>query len=319
MHQIYISRKRESSFLLFLLFLSLGLFAQDDTLGLKKDTAVSTENIKANLKTEDTTAPAVYKINPVSTIIIGAAATAANMIAINNFLHNKRSLSLAEVQAARRDVVNGLDRWALELDPSKRDHYYRLSDHALTTILAGSAATFILGKKTRKDWLRLGLMYYQTQFLTFAFYDFSPFGPLFQQRLRPVVYYDYFPMEVRTSGRQRNSFYSGHVANATAATFFAVKVYCDYHPGIGKKKFLLYGLASIPALFNGWLRMKALAHFPSDVLAGYLIGGTFGVVVPELHRIKSKKLSLNTFYNGQSGGLQLTYKLIGTKSSALME
>jgi membrane-associated phospholipid phosphatase len=74
----------------------------------------------------------------------------------------------------------------------------------------------------------------------------------------------------------------------------------------------------VPPLFTGWLRMKALAHFPSDVLAGYIIGGVFGIAVPELHRIKSKKIQLGTFYNGQSGGLHLTYKLGSkTKSSVI--
>jgi hypothetical protein len=286
---------------------------------LAQDSLAVMENTRANLKTVDTTVPAVYKIKLLPTVAISAAATAANMIAINNVLHNKRDLTLAEVQSARRDIVNVLDRWALNQDPSKRDHFYTLSDKTLTAILAGSAATFVLGKKTRKDWLRLGLMYYQTQFLTFAFYDFSPMGPLFQNRLRPVVYYDYFPYEYRKGGNQRNSMYSGHVANATAATFFAVKVYLDYHPEMRKKKFLFYGLASLPALFNGYLRLKALAHFPSDILTGYMVGGLFGVMVPELHRIKSKKIGLSTFYNGQSGGLHVTYKLGEHKSGLLME
>lgn len=283
------------------------------------DTSTSGENIKANLKTVDTTAPAIYKINPVPTITIGLAATAANMIAINNILHNKRNLTEAEVQSARRDIVNVFDQWALNLDPGKRDHFYSLSDKTLTLILAGSAATFVFNKKTKKDWLRLGLMYYQTQFLTFAFYDFSFFGPLFQNRLRPVVYYDYFSDELRRGGNQRNSMYSGHVANATAATFFAVKVYLDYHPEMRKKKFLLYGIASVPALFNGYLRIKALAHFPSDALAGYMIGGLFGVLVPEMHRMKIKKVNLTTFYNVQSSGLHLTYKLGGQKKTSVMK
>jgi len=284
-----------------------GAFAQ------QQDSLASSANIKANLKTVDTTSPSVYKINPVPTLIIGIAATAANIYAINNVLHNKKDLTLAEVQSARRDVVSAFDRWALNQDPSKRDHFYRLSDHVLTGILATSAATFILGKKTRKDWLRLSLMFYQTQFLTFAFYDFSPFGPMFQNRLRPIVYYDYFSYDQRKGGNQRNSMYSGHVANATAATFFATKVYLDYHPEMRSKRFLLYGIASVPALVNGWLRMKALAHFPSDVLAGYAIGGLFGIVVPELHRIKNNRLNFNTFYNGQSAGFHLTYQLTGQK------
>jgi hypothetical protein len=298
--------------LLFVLFVGMVFPAQ---LMAQTDTAEIRNDIRTNLLPVDTTPPAVYKINPLKTVLIGAAATAANMIAINNILHNKADLTLAEVEAANRNTIGRIDRWALDLDPSKRDHFYRLSDHTLTAILAGSAATFVLGKRTRKDWLCLGLMYYQTQFLTFAFYDFSPFGPAFQNKLRPVVYYDYFPMELRRRGNQKNSFYSGHVANATAATFFAAKVYSDYHPEIGNKKYLLYSLASLPALFNGWLRIKALAHFPSDALAGFLIGGTFGIVVPELHRIKNPRIQVNTFYNGMGAGLQFTYKL-GVKTNA---
>lgn len=276
-------------------------FAQTDT--------AAKEAPNANVKTVDTTPPAVYKINTLSTVIISAAATAANGIAINNVLHNKRDLTSAEIQGLRPDILNGFDRWALHLDPSKRDHFYSLSDKSLTVILAGSAASFVLGKKTRKDWLRLGLMYYQTQFLTFAFYDFSFIGPLFQNRLRPVVYYNYFPDDLRRGGNQRNSLYSGHVANATAATFFAVKVYLDYHPEMRKKRFLLYGLASLPPLFAGYTRIRALAHFPSDVMIGYVVGGLFGIIVPEMHRIKNPRINLSTFYNGQSGGLKLAWNL----------
>jgi hypothetical protein len=281
--------------------------------------ADTTDNVEANLEKIDATYPAVYKIDPVRTVVIGAAATAANMIAINNILHNKKDLTPTEVQALRPDIVNPMDRWALELDPTKRDRFYRLSDHSLTVVLAASAASFVLNKRTRKDWLRLGLMYYETQFLTFAFYDFSPIGPFFQNRIRPVSYYDYFPMDLRRRGNQRNSLYSGHVANATSATFFAVKVYCDYHPEIGKKKYLLYGAASLPALFTGWARIKALAHFPSDVLVGYTIGGLFGIMVPQMHKMKSKNIRLSTFYNGQAGGLQVSYRFSVKKPGTLME
>lgn len=280
-----------------------------DTVPPKIDTTITlSESLKDNLKTVDRTRPAVYKINPAGTIIVGLAATAANMIAINNVLHNKPDLTEAEIMAANRNILNGVDRWALEQDPTKRDHYYSLSDKGLTLTLAASAATFVLNKQTRKDWLRLGLMFYQTQFLTFAFYDFSFFGPLFQNRLRPIVYYDYFSIDQRKGGNQKNSFYSGHVANAAAATFFAVKVYSDYHPEFGNKKYLWYAIASIPPLVTGWLRVKALAHFPSDVGAGFLIGGAFGILIPQLHKISANKnLQVNTYYNGQSGGLHLTY------------
>ena len=62
-------------------------------------------------------------------------------------------------------------------------------------------------------------------------------------------------------------------------------------------------------MFAGWLRVKALAHFPSDVLIGTAIGAAFGILVPESHRTKAHKLQFNTYVDGQSGGFQLTYKL----------
>ena len=71
-----------------------------------------------------------------------------------------------------------------------------------------------------------------------------------------------------------------------------VKVYADHHPELGRKKYLLYGLASVPPLIEGWLRMKALAHFPTDIMVGYMIGATVGVVVPELHKFKDRKFHL---------------------------
>ncbi len=276
---------------------------KDSTVGLK-------ESIKANLTNKDTTTPAVYDINIKRTILISAAAMAANAYAVPNFIHGKKDLTPQELAGVtQRQAYNFFDKWALDQDPTKRDSYYRLSDHTLTGIIAASAATFLFNKESRKDWLRLALMFYKTQFLTFAFYDFSPIGATFQNKLRPVVYYTYFPEELRRQGRQRNSMYSGHAAQAASAAFFAAKVYCDYHPEIGKKKFLVYTVAAVPSLFAGWLRVKALAHFPSDVLIGTAIGAAFGILVPESHRTKAHKLRFSTYANGQSGGLLLTYKL----------
>lgn len=292
-----------SFFLLLFLQTSISFAQTDSTAGLK-------ENIKANLTNKDTTSPRVYDINIKRTLIISAALMAANAYAVPNFIHGKKDLTPEELAGAtQRTAYNFFDKWALDQDPTKRDSWYRLSDHTLTGIIAASAATFIFSKRSRKDWLRIGLMFYKTQFMTFAFYDFSPIGATFQNKLRPVVYYPYFSEELRRQGRQRNSMYSGHAAQAASAAFFAAKVYCDYHPEIGNKKYLVYSIAAVPSLFAGWLRVKALAHFPSDVLIGTAIGAAFGILVPESHRIKNRNLQFNTFFNGQSGGLQFTYRL----------
>ena len=254
--------------------------------------------------------PHIYKMNYWTTGTFCVVATAANIYAIPTIIHGKKNIPDEEVLALNKNHVNGFDRWALYLDPSKRESFYRATDYILPLIVAASGSTFIIDKKMRKDFFQIGLMYYEMHAITFSMYDFSPLGPAFRNRIRPFTYYDYFPLSERKAGNEKNSMYSGHVASAVASTFFAVKVYCDYHPEIGGKKYLLYGIASIPPLIEGYLRVKALAHFPTDVLIGFGVGSICGILVPQLHKSKKQNVQFSLNYSplGQQG-LTVTWKL----------
>ena len=86
------------------------------------------------------------------------------------------------------------------------------------------------------------------------------------------------------------------------------KVFCDYHPEIGNKKYLLYAAATIPPLLLGYFRVKALRHFPSDVMVGTAIGALCGILIPEIHRIRSKKISLGLYSSPEATGLSLKWE-----------
>ena len=236
----------------------------------------------------------VYKVNKGTTAAISLIGTATNLWAIPNIIHNKRGLSDLELDALQdqKKALNSFDRWALDLNPGNRDAFYKASDFTLPAFVAASGISLLFDKKIKKDWVNVLLMYYEMHAITFNLYNFSFFGPNFQNRIRPFSYYNYFPREERKTGNQRNSMYSGHTANTAAATFFAVKVYSDYHPEIGKKKYLFYALASVPPLLEGYLRVKALAHFPSDNLIGFGIGAAMGIIIPELHRINYRNIQV---------------------------
>jgi membrane-associated phospholipid phosphatase len=89
------------------------------------------------------------------------------------------------------------------------------------------------------------------------------------------------------------------------------KIYTDYHPDLGFKKYLLYGAAAVPPLFLGYLRVKSLDHFPSDVGVGFIVGAFCGVLVPEFHRIKNRNISIGSFYTPDGGsGLSVKWELI---------
>ena len=111
-----------------------------------------------------------------------------------------------------------------------------------------------------------------------------------------------------------NSFFAGHVAHTATATFFAAKVFHDFNPDSPAQPYVWGAAALVPAAV-GYFRIEAGKHFLSDVLVGYAVGATMGVVVPQLHkRGRGQGLSvlpvqgLNA--NGYAyGGLLLTKQL----------
>jgi membrane-associated phospholipid phosphatase len=221
---------------------------------------------------------------------------------------NKSPVTNAEFQTLDRNDINPIDRWALELDPSNISYYAKFSDNVLRGIVLLPGLT-LLDHNIRQDWLDVLLMYLETVTITNNIYLYSPLGPSFQNRLRPVVYYDALAnSNARTTGSNRNSFYSGHVASAASASFFTAKVFCDYYPELGWKKYLLYGAAAIPPLIAGYLRMRALFHFPSDLLVGFGVGALCGILIPEIHRIRIENVSLGLYSSFEGTGISLKWR-----------
>jgi hypothetical protein len=252
----------------------------------------------------------LYRVNYWVSSIFSAVASAADLYAINGVLKSKVKITPLEIQSLNTNVFSSLDRWALNLDPSQRGNYLKAADYMLPVIII-TPGLLGLNKNIRKDWGRILLMYYEMQCITFSIYNFSPFGPAFQNKYRPVVYYQELTDNVRMVGNNRNSMYSGHAATALASTFFMVKVYCDYNPDISNgKKYLLYTIATIPALTMGYLRVEGLEHFPTDILVGLIIGGTCGILVPEIHRFKNHKVIFGVSSSSTGGaGLNMVWNM----------
>jgi membrane-associated phospholipid phosphatase len=271
------------------------------------------------VKTNDSTVKTVkkakikrYKVNYWVTGSIIGVGMISDYFAIGR-LKGKTSMSdedLAFLNSdAQKDLINPIDRWALEQNPSQMTLYKDISDYGQTVIFL-LPSLLIIDKQIRKDWLDLLLMYVEGHTITFTFYNYSPLGPTFQNRWRPIIYYSEIPLDERKSGHNLNSFYSGHTASSAYSTFFMAKVYCDYHPELGAKKYLLYLAASIPPLIVGYARVKALAHFPSDDAVGFALGAIIGIVVPELHKNgKFKDFSLGMFTSPEGMGLSVGWNL----------
>ena len=249
----------------------------------------------------------IYHVNPWVTGSIIVAGGAADLLALN-VVRYKPAITDAEFDGLNTNSINPFDRWALRLSTT---NYTKWENIATIYNAAGVflPLTLFFDEKINKDWFRILAMYVEVESISLTTYIATPLGPLFQEKLRPIVYYDNLSRAERSNGNNRNSFYSGHVASVSAATFFMVKVYSDYHPEIGGDKFWLYAAALVPPLGLGYIRMLGLNHFPSDILTGLGIGALYGVLIPELHRISDKDVSFGVYTSPEATGLSMKIAL----------
>lgn len=125
------------------------------------------------------------------------------------------------------------------------------------------------------------------------------------KRFRPFTYNPEVELEEKLGTGARYSFASGHTSNAAVFSFLTAKIFSDLYPDSKLKPFVWIAAASIPAM-TGYLRVRAGRHFPTDTIAGYLIGASVGYLIPHLHKISTHdhafRLGVNQF------GVQLVYQ-----------
>lgn len=200
--------------------------------------------------------------------------------------------------------INRFDRSATWQDAEFAPVARRISD---ITLGVSSALPFFLflDEKIRKDWGDVLLLLLETQAIVGNLYSWG--CVVWVDRIRPLVYNPDVPWDERAGKRTRNAFYSGHTSLSTSASFFTAKVYCDYHPELGRKKYLIYSLALIPSVTTAFFRYKGMKHFPTDVLTGMVVGASAGILIPHFHKKMNSNLVIAPF-GGKINGLALSYK-----------
>lgn len=272
-------------FILFVTFSVINTYAQRD----------STKTKKKDL-------PQVYNYNNKLDIPLSSVASA---ISLYNFtqVYSKESSSEESILALNPDDVNGFDRGAAgNYNPGAKD----ASDFIFSAAIPTPLIFFAFDKKMRKNYLRLSLLYWESMSFMGVAYSTSL---QFNNRRRPYTYNMDLPMNVRTKGGGKNSFYSGHTGLVATSTFFLASVYADYHPN-SKYKWVLFTSAGAVTFLTAFLRVRAGEHFPTDVILGGLVGTASGILVPYFHKnklFKDEGLSLVPVV-GEYNGLRMAYK-----------
>ena len=145
--------------------------------------------------------PKVYHINYFVEGSIIAVGMVGDFFAISR-LKNKSPVSDDELLPknldTQRNLLTSIDSWSLHQKSSDRNLYKKISDYGEIGIFI-LPSLLIIDKNIRKDWLHILFMYVEGHTVTFTFYNYSPLGPTFINRYRPVVYYTDLPHDVRVN------------------------------------------------------------------------------------------------------------------------
>jgi len=199
------------------------------------------------------------------------------------------------------------------IDRSSADNWSPQIANASDYVLFSTAllpALFLSEHHTSTDITKLAIMYIEVFTIN---YGLTEIAKNTVARKRPYVYNPEVPIGSRVGGDSKKSFFSGHTSQTAAACFYFAKVIDDYHPTLQKniKRGIWAFAIAVPAV-NGYLRVKAGKHFPTDVISGYIIGAATGLLVPQLHRTKrskdlTEKLDVG-FMPGINGGMQMSFR-----------
>ena len=242
----------------------------------------------------------VYNVRAVVDIPITVGAFALNYGGLR-ILQQKTPLDSMTIVNLNPNDVNSFDRRAMQQDAAYAETAAKISDYGMFACFA-TPLLLLLDKKIRKDWAPLFLLYLETEAIVGNLYSWG--GAMLVDRIRPYVYDPEIPWGRKTGAGTQTSFYSGHTSSSAAACFFVAKVFSDYHPEWGNKKYLLYGAAAIPPIIIAYYRIKAMEHFRTDVITGLIVGSTTGILVPHLHKNKNANLAVYLIKIKRTGGSQ---------------
>lgn len=245
----------------------------------------------------------VYKVNRKLEIPLTLGLFGVSVLGFNH-LADKDGVSYEKALTLTPEDVWWFDRPATKQDVSKRLDAHNTSDVLLnSSILLPVLLAF--DKGIRKDWFDVLLLYGESHAISTNLYIAN--AALFS-RARPFNYNPVIPVDEKTANESRNAWFSGHVTSSATASFFMAKVYSDYHPELGNKKYWLFTAALILPSLVGLYRYKAMKHFPTDIMAGIVAGAATGILIPHLHKNKQEESAWAFVpYAGKINGLQISY------------
>ena len=212
--------------------------------------------------------------------------------------HGVKPLTLQDINSLNRDNINSFDRgatfkWSEKLGTA--------SDVVVALALAAPLSLAFMDN-SKADYKTLGFMYGEV--LGFTYFTCS-IAKGSAQRVRPYAYNADVPIDKKLEADTRKSFFSSHTAAAFASMSFLSTVFIEYNPHSKYTPYIVGG-GLLTAAAVGVLRIESGNHFPSDVITGAVVGTIIGYVIPYMHQVNEKNMSLVPTLENQSPGFSFT-------------
>lgn len=263
--------------ILFCIWISLScsfqpLVAQEDNTTLQENEQSAQQNTEAK---NDPLSNRVFEFSLKKDLPILAGSGAMTLGGIL-LMESVDPLTEAQVAVLNPNSINAFDRGATR---QYRVNTANLSDYLLT-LSAITPFSVLASRSVRKEFAPVIVMYFETAALAGGLTSISK--GLFKRK-RPYAYNPDALIAERLSLDARHSFFSGHVSTSASFCFLTAYMVNRYAEKPGWKWAAWSGAALIPGTIGLW-RYTSGKHFPTDIIAGYLVGAGAGILIPYLHR-----------------------------------
>jgi membrane-associated phospholipid phosphatase len=199
-------------------------------------------------------------------------------------IDNTKPIALEELGTLSRQNVNSFDRSATNnWSPQAADW----SDILLITSIASPLLSFT-SSSVQNDAGTYITMYLQNILTT---YSVSHLAKAMVRRYRPYSYNDEVDDEIRSSPGATLSFFSAHTSVSFASAVFLSTTFNKYNPDSNLTPYI-WGSSLLLASAVGYLRYASGDHFPSDIIAGAIVGSIIGYLIPLIHENEKEKKEL---------------------------
>ena len=203
---------------------------------------------------------------------------------LGSMLMSYESMDLNDISSLDPDDISVFDSKAID---NWNLNSMKMSDLLLFSSIA-APGLLMIDKKIRNDYRSFSLIWAESIFLALGITNFTK---VLVGRPRPYLYGDNASNDYKLKKDNKKSFFSGHTSISAVSWFVMASMYDDYRPGNAISSYLWASAFLVPA-YTAYCRYDAGKHFPSDLIAGYLVGGAVGVLVPKWHT-KSSKVNIS--------------------------